>query len=500
MNSLLDPLGSNASPLKNKLHAILCPSMRKPIWYSCFWTLLFLFTCHLALAQTPEQRTSNYFESIRKSPPLLEAFLREMPKGGDLHNHLSGAVYAETYLQLAINDKVCIDRKALAFAPPPCDESRNTVPAETALSDALLYREIIDALSMRDFHPYSEPGLSESGEDHFFATFGRFGTVSRVHTGEMLAEVVSRAGQQNESYLELTVGLDHAAAGIGTKVGWNDNFDEMRQKLTEAGIQSAVDGVRKVLDQAEAEKDRLLNCKESHADPGCKVTIRYIHEVYRGTPKEQVFAEIMTGFALVRADKRYVAVNPVMPEDGYTSMHDYELHMKMFDYFHKLYPDVHLTEHAGELAAGLVPPGGLRFHIREAVELGHAQRIGHGADVMEEDRPTELLREMAEKHVAVEICLTSNDLILGVKGDNHPFPIYRKYGVPVVIATDDEGVSRSDMTHEYLKAVESYGLSYADLKKLVHDSIEYSFVEPQVKSTLKSDLDSRFAQFESRQW
>jgi adenosine deaminase len=72
--------------------------------------------------------------------------------------------------------------------------------------------------------------------------------------------------------------------------------------------------------------------------------------------------------------------------------------------------------------------------------------------------------------------------------------------VPVVIATDDEGVSRSDMTHEYLRAVESYGLSYADLKKLVHDSIEYSFAESPVKSRLKSDLDSRFAQLESRQW
>ena len=479
---------------------ILCASMPTDRKHYGFLLALWL-TCSVALGQTAEQRTSNYLESIRKSPPLMEAFLREMPKGGDLHNHLSGAVYAESYLQFAIHDQICVDRKTLAFVAPPCDESRNTVPADRALTDALLYQEIIDAISMRDFHPYSEPGLSESGEDHFFATFGRFGMVSRVHTGEMLAEVASRAGRQNESYLELTVGLDHAAAVLGSKVGWSDDFDLMRQKLSDAGIQRAAEAVRTALDQAEAEKNRLLNCSDSaHADPGCKVTIRYIHEVYRGTPKEQVFAEIMTGFALVKADKRYVAVNPVMPEDGYTSMHDYELHMKMFDYFHKLYPEVHLTEHAGELAHGLVPPDGLRFHIREAVEVGHAQRIGHGADVMEEDRPLELLREMANKNVAVEICLTSNDLILGVKGEDHPFPVYRKYGVPVVIATDDEGVSRSDMTHEYLRAVESYGLSYTDLKKLVHDSIEYSFVEPEVKSSLLSDLQRRFSQFESRQW
>ena len=118
---------------------------------------------------------------------------------------------------------------------------------------------------------------------------------------------------------------------------------------------------------------------------------------------------------------------------------------------------------------------------------------------MQEDRPLELLREMAQKQIAVEICLTSNDLILGVKGNRHPFPVYRKFGVPVVIATDDEGVSRSDMTHEYLRAVEGYGLSYAELKKIVRDSLSFSFAEPQLKAKLLADLDARFKDFEARQ-
>ena len=50
------------------------------------------------------------------------------------------------------------------------------------------------------------------------------------------------------------------------------------------------------------------------------------------------------------ADPHMLAVNPVMPEDGYVSMHDYELHMRIFEFLHKLYPKVHLTLHAGELA------------------------------------------------------------------------------------------------------------------------------------------------------
>ena len=106
---------------------------------------------------------------------------------------------------------------------------------------------------------------------------------------------------------------------------------------------------------------------------------------------------------------------------------------------------------------------------------------------------------MARKKIAVEICLTSNDLILGVKGDAHPFPVYRKYGVPVVIATDDEGVSRSDMTQEYLRLVQSYNLSYREVKRIARDSLQYSFVEPATKRELLSDFDLRFSQFEKQQ-
>ena len=98
---------------------------------------------------------------------------------------------------------------------------------------------------------------------------------------------------------------------------------------------------------------------------------------------------------------------------------------------------------------------------------------------MNEKDPIGLMHEMAERNVLVEIALTSNDMILGVSGDDHPLPIYMKYGVPVALATDDEGVSRSDMTHEYLRAVESYHLSYVDLKRMARQSLEHSFLPGQ---------------------
>ncbi len=95
---------------------------------------------------------------------------------------------------------------------------------------------------------------------------------------------------------------------------------------------------------------------------------------------------------------------------------------------------------------------------------------------MYEDRPYDLLKEMAARHVLVEINLTSNDMILGVSGKDHPFPIYRKSGVPVALSTDDEGVSRIDLTHEYVRAVESYNLSYEDLKQMVRAGVQHSFL------------------------
>src|SRR5438046_713540 len=62
----------------------------------------------LSLRSVSEQKVARSFESIRKSPPQMLAFLLQMPKGGDLHNHLSGAVYAESYIQWSADNGLCI--------------------------------------------------------------------------------------------------------------------------------------------------------------------------------------------------------------------------------------------------------------------------------------------------------------------------------------------------------------------------------------------------------
>ena len=442
-------------------------------------TRVIIFCCllaaTLAVAQTAEQRTAGYLESVRKQPPLLLAFLHEMPKGGDLHNHLAGAIYAEDLINFAASDNLCVDRTSSRLIAPPCDscETYTAKPgARCAYGDPVLYGQMIDAWSMRDWQPGEE-----SGHDHFFAAFDKFGLAAHIHVADSIAAAMNRAGRDHEQYVEFMHTADGGkAAELGMKTGWDADFGKLREKLLAAGLKDVVTATSKTLAEDEARAKKELHCETSEAQPGCNVTVRYLYQVLRGLPHEAVFAQILLGFELASSDPHFVGLNLVMPEDWYVPIHDFNLHMAMLDYLHGVYPKVHISLHAGELAMPLVPPEDLTFHIRASVERGHAERIGHGVDIMNEKDPIGLMKEMSKRGVLVEINLTSNDMILGVSGDEHPLSAYMKYGVPVALSTDDEGVARSDMTHEYMRAVLDQKLGYAELKRMARQSLEHSFL------------------------
>ena len=440
-----------------------------------FACVLIAVTCVPSFSQkkgtSPEQRTSRHFEEIKGQPSLLYVFLKAMPKGGDLHNHLSGAIYAEDFIKWAVQDGLCVDLSSLSFVSPPCDAAQGRPQAAAAYKDVTLYGHLLDAFSMRGWHP-----AVESGHDHFFATFGKFGLATNTHLADMLVDVRTQAAAQNLEYLELMFNPDGgAAARLGAKLGWNPHLGQMRQQLLAGGLRDVIATASRGLDEVEAAEGRTMRCGTPQADAGCKVQARYLYQVARGLPKEQVFAQILAGFEMASRDPRVVGLNLVMAEDWYVPIHDFRLHMEMLDYLHRIYPQVHITLHAGELTPQIAAPQEM-FHIRASVEQGHAERIGHGVDVMQEPDPIGLLKEMARKHVMVEICLTSNDVILGVSGNRHPLPVYMKFNVPVALATDDAGVSRSNITQEYERAVETYGLKYSDLKRVARTSIAYSFL------------------------
>ena len=459
-------------------------------------TVVLVVTCALAVTaqsdnfqpaatrsaqDSPEEKTARNFEAIRKSPGPLWKFLLKMPKGADLHNHLSGAIYAESYIQWAAEKGLCVNNKLALTVPPTksaCDPNSQR-PASAALTNSVFYQQLIDAWSMRNWQ------LSgDSGHDHFFNAFIKFGPATYDQMGRMMAEAASRAAHGNVLYLELMLTPDGVPDGvvsskIGNSVVWNDDDPESTlAKLKTNGIAKAAETAINNLQTAEAEKKQLLKCDTPQADPGCKVEIRYIAQVARTNSLGAVFAQMVTGFALA-SDPRsnVVGLNLVQGEDALASMKNFGTHMQMLKFLRPLYPNAHLTLHAGELAPGLVPPSGLTSHIRESVLTARAERIGHGVDIMHEDGATELLKEMAKRNVLVEICLSSNDTILGISGPQHPLAIYLKYGVPVALATDDEGLSRSEISREFLRAVQDQGLGYLQLKMMARNSLQYSFID-----------------------
>jgi adenosine deaminase/adenosine deaminase CECR1 len=226
-------------------------------------------------------------------------------------------------------------------------------------------------------------------------------------------------------------------------------------------------------------------------------TLRIQSYVSRNSAPSKVFSGLYAAFAASQNNPVIVGVNIVGPENGIVALRDYTLHMQMFAFLKQRFPQVHLSLHAGELALGLVPPEYLQSHMREAINIAHAERLGHGVDIMHEAHPDQILHALKQQNVAVEINLSSNAFILGLQKQEHPITLYLQHQVPFVISSDDAGVSRSKLSHEYQLFTSRYKPSYETLKKTVYNSIRYSFLNAADKAKQLRQLDQSFSKFEA---
>jgi adenosine deaminase len=151
---------------------------------------------------SPEARAARAYKAAAKAgPPGLRAFLADFPKGADLHVHLSGAVYAESFIRDAGEDGLCVDppRSVCQAALRTTADSRQPSSGNITSANQDLYDRLIDSFSMRSFVPTRASAGTTSSSPPLAALAGS----ARSHTGEWVDEVASRAAAQNQQYLEL---------------------------------------------------------------------------------------------------------------------------------------------------------------------------------------------------------------------------------------------------------------------------------------------------------
>jgi adenosine deaminase CECR1 len=431
----------------------------------------------LALVAAARGRAADFgprFDAIvaRATPAQLYAFLYDMPKGGDLHNHAAGANRAEWIYA------VCTDparnggetfyvRTRFADAPDSVDPtaSYRTIRRKTygMLPDKAKAEYVPLALLTPEERAgwYASTRLDGTGDGrlefflHIWPRLAQLNQCLPVAT-ELLVENMKAFGAEHLAYLETQFVAEGMVDNDGNTIPSEEAVAFVKRRLSMPDV--AATGV----------------------------TVRFQRTILRFAPDAEM--RLAGAYAFVDAHRDlWVGLNMAGIEEngrGYPS--------RFLDTFRRMrarYPTLALSIHAGEM-------DGPDAHIRDTLLLG-ASRIGHGVNLIRD--PDTLLLLQQTRRVLVEINLISNRL-LGYVPDlsNHPFAEYLRTGVPVCLNTDDRGMWDSNLTDEYYTAVTLYHLSWEEILRMGRDSLAHSFVQPDVKAGLLSDFDRRIAAFEAR--
>jgi Adenosine deaminase len=445
---------------------------------------------NLLTAEEREAQANDHMEFLRSDPAALKAFLYDMPKGGDLHSHTSGAITTEKLIQWGAEDGACVNTTTYV-ASNPC--VAGTTPLSATATDQALYNAVLSAWSME-----GHPGPLLSAHQHFFDAFGKYGAVQiDSRNDDSYADILSKAGQNGQIYVELQQGFGSGTGGniAAGLFGPSDTWDaqtllaKRQQIIATPSFTSAINNQAASIAATLKGTRELLGCETPSPDPGCGVDVRLIVSANRTGTRAVVFGQWVFAYELAQVVPEIVGVNLVSPEENANSLTYYNDEMfalGTLDDFNDSQTGrkpLHISLHAGELISEVLTAttqDHLTFHIRNAVELAHAERIGHGVDVLGEtagDGAADLLKDMSAAGVMVEICLTSNRVLLGASGTKHPLSKYLEQNVPVALATDDQGILRGTITDEYLAAATDQGLDYRKLKSMARVSLEHAFAE-----------------------
>jgi hypothetical protein len=359
-------------------------------------------------------------------------------------------------------------------------------------------QQLLRSLSMYRFNDRGITSI-KAGHDHFFATFGRFGTVSGSpdNMGPMLAKLLQQENAENVSYVETMISFQSAAVSRladllrqkypdAATYMQSSNYAALYDYLLSEGLNDVAAAAKKDIATYVNGLNSVLNCGTAIRDPACAVSFDFQATVNRNSSLKdgsadlpKIFTQAALSCLLADTERRVVGVNLLSGEDAPVSMQSFTTQMKFFGYFHNRFPEVNIALHAGEITPYFVGNGNpaLKDHLTGAIQAG-AKRLGHAVSFtyLGDADKTEVAALMKNNNSAVEINLTSNAQILGVSGDEHPFQQYfRKYGIPVVFSTDDEGVSYANFTDEWIYAAGQYRITYTEAVRLARSSLQYSF-------------------------
>jgi adenosine deaminase CECR1 len=481
-----------------------------------------LFLPAFSRENSDRQKTSlpakSYFEKVRQDKEQLRAFLQKMPKGGELHTHLSGDITPERLLELAAQSKeikyfVRVPNQSYRADDPEAYQFVATSPN----SQSLLQKENTTLIPVSQLlNPQTESErqhkekyrqalmISEAEPDpntvFFKATFARIDAVTSnpeiVH--QTLADVVQKAHKHHISYVEPML-----SPFPGNPLGGNkgDEYKVLNVATAREYLGSLIKAVKQANQQL-PENER--------------VEVRFMLSFRRTSAKQ--FTQLPIAFELAAANdeigKMIAGINLVGNEYSTVSEIGQEIAQpdNISNYIltlRRLYPSVRLSIHAGESDQW-------DWHIRDSILLG-AERIGHGVnlvtspesksvkqicDAVNSDTtflgksPEELL--MRRRGILIEACPTSNHLLLKVPFKCHPFKKWLRMGIPVSLNTDDAGIFGTNITEEFAVAVESQpDLSWEEVKKIARASLEHAFVSESTKTDLIKNWEMQINQFEA---
>lgn len=120
----------------------------------------------------------------------------------------------------------------------------------------------------------------------------------------------------------------------------------------------------------------------------------------------------------------------------------------------------------------------------------------------------ELMNRFIDRKIVLEMCPSSNfqivefqDPFLDRSGDIYPLKNYLEAGVKVTVNTDEPGISRTDLSFEYLKAARmtKKGLSQWDVLQLIRNSFRAAVTPNKVKGDWLIRAENRIMELVSRQ-